>query len=80
MKRSMRYGGGMTDLFALFPELPGPGRRRVADQQTRVRQEVERMRRKVRLNAIRQHAAADEQRGVADRVKATWAATRRRKK
>jgi hypothetical protein len=70
----------MGDLFSLFPELPGHQRRRVADQQSRVRQVIERARQKARLNAIRQYAAADEQRGAAERVKAKWAATRRRSK
>ena len=69
---------GTVDLFALCPELPGPQRYRVAEQQTRVRQEVERVRRRVHLNAVRQRAAADERRGVAERVKAKWVATRRR--
>jgi hypothetical protein len=64
----------------LFPDLPGLQRSRGADQRSRVRQAVERVRRKVRLNAIHQQAAADERRGAAERVKAKWAATRRRLK
>ena len=70
----------MADLFVLFPDLPGLQRSRGADQQSRVRQAVERVRRKVRLNAIHQQAAADEQHGAAERAKAKWVATRRRSK
>jgi hypothetical protein len=69
---------GTVDLFALFPDLPGPQGYRVAEQQTRVRQEVERVRRRAHLNTVQQRAAADERRGVAERVKAKWTATRRR--
>jgi hypothetical protein len=70
----------VADLFVLFPDLPGLQRSRGADQQSRVRQAVERMRRKARLNAIHQQAAADEQRGAAERVKARRVAMRRRSK
>jgi len=79
-RRPQRPFSNDTDLFALFPELPGVPRTRVVDQQRLMRRKIERMHLAVRLNVTHQRAIAARQRAAADQAKAQRAATRRRMK
>jgi hypothetical protein len=79
-RRPQRPFSNDTDLVALFPELPGVPRTRVADQQRLMRRKIERMHLAVRLNVAHQRAIAARRRAATHQAKAQWAATRRRMK
>jgi hypothetical protein len=70
-RRIIKDASGMTDLFALFPELPRIPRPPIVEQQQRVLRNVERMQENARRNV-------DQQRLAAANVKAKWTANRSR--